>query len=302
MELGSLIWFSSREHPFAVRDRHCLDLECSCTDARLTFTEVDLGGKALDEPLTFEICINLRNGRERRPPKRCAGIQTLVREFLVRFPEQRFQEMISRRQEQRAVKRRLETYTPDVSKMGELLCYSDVIHEEGGVSHNGRRFSFFFSHDGRDYLIEDHYCPRPTCDCRTVHVEFWERIELRGRSPCVDVMQRLMAAFTLEGELERIQFCHEDLLTAEDLCRAWREHCGHQLEEFRRRYQEIKSIGQRSLALQPAPAEVDDHADQPLQESADTSAMGARAGRNAPCPCGSGQKFKRCCGRREGRG
>jgi uncharacterized protein len=24
----------------------------------------------------------------------------------------------------------------------------------------------------------------------------------------------------------------------------------------------------------------------------------ARAGRNAPCPCGSGRKFKRCCGRR----
>jgi uncharacterized protein YecA (UPF0149 family) len=24
---------------------------------------------------------------------------------------------------------------------------------------------------------------------------------------------------------------------------------------------------------------------------------GGRTGRNAPCPCGSGLKFKRCCGR-----
>jgi hypothetical protein len=47
MELGNLVWFSSREHPFAVRERHCLDLECSCTDAWLTFTEVNLAGQEL---------------------------------------------------------------------------------------------------------------------------------------------------------------------------------------------------------------------------------------------------------------
>jgi hypothetical protein len=120
MELGNLVWFSSREHPFAVRERHCLDLECSCTDAWLTFTEVNLGEKVLDEPFTFEIRINLRNGRERRPRKRSAEIQALVREFLVRFPEQRFQEMIHRRQEQRTIQRRLQTYMPDVSKMGAM--------------------------------------------------------------------------------------------------------------------------------------------------------------------------------------
>ena len=53
MELGNLVWFSSREHPFVVRERHCLDLECSCTDAWLTFTEVDLHGTGLSKPLSF---------------------------------------------------------------------------------------------------------------------------------------------------------------------------------------------------------------------------------------------------------
>jgi uncharacterized protein YecA (UPF0149 family) len=31
---------------------------------------------------------------------------------------------------------------------------------------------------------------------------------------------------------------------------------------------------------------------------AEARPSGARAGRNDPCPCGSGKKFKRCCGRR----
>lgn len=29
----------------------------------------------------------------------------------------------------------------------------------------------------------------------------------------------------------------------------------------------------------------------------ETPADGVKVGRNAPCPCGSGRKFKRCCGR-----
>ena len=78
MELGNLVWFSSQERPFAVRERHCLDLACPCTDAWLTFTEVDLTGTALHAPLTFEIQIDLRSGRERGTPERlgqdrCAG-------------------------------------------------------------------------------------------------------------------------------------------------------------------------------------------------------------------------------------
>lgn len=107
MELGSLVWFSSRQHPFAVRERHCLDLECDCTDAWLTFTEVDLEGQALEEPLTFEIQVNLRSGRERRPPQRPAAIEALVREFLIGFPAERFGEMADRRREQRTARRRL---------------------------------------------------------------------------------------------------------------------------------------------------------------------------------------------------
>jgi len=298
MELGSLIWFSSRKHPFAVRQRHCLDLECSCTDAWLTFTEVGLDGRGLSRPLTFEVRANLRNGQERRPPKRSDAIQGLVREFLVRFPESRFQEMIRHRQEQRTAKRRLEEYTVDASKQGELVCYSDVIYEEGGISSNGRRFSFFFAHDGHDYLIEDHYCPRPACDCCQVHVEFWERIELRGRSPRVDVIQQMMAVFTLDGKLEEIQFSKDRRQVAEELSRVWIENCAYQLEVFRQRYQQVKAIGGRSIASEPSAAPAADAGKGPTRESVDALSARPRVGRNDPCPCGSGKKFKRCCARR----
>ncbi len=298
MELGSLVWFSSREHPFAVRERHCLDLECDCTDVWLAFTEVDLAGKELREPRTFEIRVNLRNGRERRPPKRPAEIQALVREFLVRFPAERFQEMVARHHEQRTAQQRLAEYTVEPSSKGELLSYSDVIYEEGDLAKNGRRYSFFFAHNGQDYLIEDHYCFNPACDCRKVDIEFWARIESSGRSPKIELRQRLMAAFTLDGRFDKITFCEEEPQVGNRIARAWREHWGDRFEVFRERYEQIKVIGRRSMPSDvPAPREAK-VVKCAYQEPLDAPAAGTRAGRNDPCPCGSGRKFKRCCGRR----
>jgi hypothetical protein len=299
MELGSLVWFSSRQHPFAVRERHCLELTCDCTDTWLTFTEVDLSGKALPVPLSFEIRINLRDGRERRGPPRGAEVEALVREFLVRFPDERFQEMVRRRQEQRTAEQRLETYPVERAEPGTLLCYSDVIYESGGVSQNGRRFSFFFHHQGRDYLIEDYYCPTPNCDCRQVHVEFWERIETADRVPRVAVRQQLLALFQLDGKFERLEFSAEDPPAAEQLCRAWREQCGDLFEEFGRRYRQIKSLGQRRLPSPSTIAAADLDRNQQRIPPQPLPAVGRRVRRNEPCPCGSGRKFKRCCGRGE---
>ncbi len=34
-----------------------------------------------------------------------------------------------------------------------------------------------------------------------------------------------------------------------------------------------------------------------LQNPIKTRTVGTKTGRNAPCPCGSGQKFKKCCGK-----
>jgi len=294
--LGHLVWFSSREHPFAVRERHCLDLECSCADAWLTFREMDLEGKKLREPLTFEIQVNLRNGRERRPPRRTPEIQALVREFLVRFPVAGFQEMATRHHEQRSARQRLKEYTVDPSRRGELISWAEVVYGEEDLEESDRQFGFFFAYEGCDYLIDDHYCLNPACDCRLVHIGFFERIESPGNK--IDIWQRFRAAFTLDGQFEEITLCEKDRHGFERIARAWREHFGDGFETFRERYEQIKAIGRRSIpSAVPAP-----HAIKVVKrghrEPLDASSTAARIGRNDPCPCGSGRKFKRCCGRR----
>jgi len=66
------------------------------------------------------------------------------------------------------------------------------------------------------------------------------------------------------------------------LCRAYRLFFAHSHESFMRLRERI--LRERSLALAEA-----------------STSPGRAVGRNDPCPCGSGKKFKACCGRREAR-
>jgi len=51
------------------------------------------------------------------------------------------------------------------------------------------------------------------------------------------------------------------------------------------------------LADEPSTAPVSGPQESPLPESAVTGSPDGKVGRNDPCPCGSGKKYKKCCGR-----
>jgi len=63
------------------------------------------------------------------------------------------------------------------------------------------------------------------------------------------------------------------------LCTGWRQFFEHTRDRF-----ETLAAGLRAKPT-------------PIPTTARSPAVSARPGRNAPCPCGSGKKFKKCCGR-----
>jgi len=68
------------------------------------------------------------------------------------------------------------------------------------------------------------------------------------------------------------------------LCQGWKQFYSHSLKKFEKLAREI--IAERSAQQGPYPPPV---SDPQLQKNY------AHTGRNDPCPCGSGKKFKRCC-------
>jgi len=50
------------------------------------------------------------------------------------------------------------------------------------------------------------------------------------------------------------------------------------------------------LGDEPSTEPVSGPQESPLPEPAATASPDAKVGRNDPCPCGSGRKYKKCCG------
>lgn len=101
-----------------------------------------------------------------------------------------------------------------------------------------------------------------------------------------------------------------DILQAEAgaLLSAWWDRYRDDLPMLKGRYKQVKEIGQRSLnaaknlrAIPPLSATQSQQLSTASLVSqarpADVLLNKSRVGRNDPCPCGSGAKFKRCCGR-----
>ncbi len=122
--------------------------------------------------------------------------------------------------------------------------------------------------DGTLYLAHDQYCLEPKCTCDEVDVQF---INLS------DDQQPRRSLGHVRSHIRRIRAAQIDGAPAtRRLWSALLDQCGHAC--LRDRFSQMRKVARaRTVA--------------PFQPSK------PKVGRNAPCPCGSGKKYKRCCGR-----
>mgnify|MGYP001077549436 CR=1 FL=1 len=298
METGHVVRFASQKYPFLVEATPCLDLDCPCTIVTLNFTEVVPPEFTFRDRLTFTLRVCLQTWIEHDPPPRSLEVESLVREFLARFPSERIQELGEEFQQARNIKNRLKTLSLSGPRH-EMVTYSSVIDDRGGVREGITEHSFFFVFEGREFLVEDHYCPNPECDCRQVHLEFWERVHEIYPKRRITIRQRLKATFTLTGKLEEMRFSEESASTTKHLLQAWIRRCSSYFPECARRYEIIKAVGARSFPSKPKPRPIKATDKDVLPDKIALRVDPKQpVRRNDPCPCGSGLKYKRCCARR----
>jgi hypothetical protein len=127
-------------------------------------------------------------------------------------------------------------------------------------------WDLLLTHAGMTYWAVDQHCPRPRCPCTEVSVIFY-RIDDDG-TRCVGKANR-------ELRYPNAQVKGSSSLTTQLFTKLWEKS----REELVRRHQEVRAEVQ---AKQANPA---------------LTATGIS--RNAPCPCGSGKKYKRCCADRD---
>ncbi len=314
--MPNVVRFSCSQNPFRVTIIACSAPECDCTHLFFTLQEVTDDGRLVTGGLTLKIRVDGDTWQEVAAPPRDRVADQIVRELLDDYPASGKAYLQQQAREKRRVARRLRTYRfPDhVFEDGKLILFRDIISEGLEDRLDTASFAYQWEHGGDLYLLDDLYCPNPVCKCRDVHVAFLHCHDAGSDRPLA-IKERFVAIVSLDGRwrIDECYTCTE--AEAKALLRAWRKEEPDHLEKLRWRYHKVKEIAKRGPHRRIRLPEDDDVASgRPLEMSsqlplglpedeAEAASGGepvagvVRVGRNEPCPCGSGKKYKKCCGR-----
>jgi hypothetical protein len=286
-----LVRFSSHPHPFRVKTVRCTNLECECAEVTFHFRELVEDGESTAEEMVFQVRLDGRTWEEIVPSHRSPEVARLAQEFLRDYPSGEKEAIQKAYQEKSRIARRLEEYRidPQWIEDGTLVAFGDIIDDRSGGKADGSSFLCSFEHEGEKYLVDDSYCPNPECHCREVHLAFVRCVPSRRPGNVVVAEERFLAQVSLDGHAEVVECQRGTPVGAKAVLSAWQERFGNDLRELQWRYEKVKEIAQRSAR---GPTGVSRRYDRLSEELAPAT---VRMGRNEPCPCGSGKKFKKCC-------
>lgn len=312
--MPEVVRFSGGGNPFRVEVARCGDLNCECTDLFFDLREVAEDGRPVPGGQALRIRIDGDTWQEIEPPARGPRVTQIVQELLEGYPAKGREHLQRQVRAKRRAARRLKDYRFPLHLMeeGRLIAFREIISDGLDGTYDAWSFAYEWSYGDDYYLLDDRYCPNPGCKCREVHVSF-VRCGRPGETGKNRASKELFtASLSLNGKW-RIRHCYECTeAEAKAILGAWRRDEPEHLANFRWRYDKVKEIARRSFRRRGRLSEDDVQSfgppmnlplelpgEEPDDEEAGQPPAGAvRAGRNEPCPCGSGKKYKKCCGRR----
>ncbi len=181
------------------------------------------------------------------------------------------------------------TFPPEVLS-GEVFMvgYAEIFPRASG---------FEFQIDSENWLADDQYCVNPECRCREALLSF---IPLSDEAPPESIPDAPAAFY----DYKRARFtpAHEPSgqPALAELFRLLRQAHPNLELQLKQRHLEMRTLYRQALQNRSeaesgdAQSETASGITSPAPVQKDRS---AKAGRNDPCPCGSGRKYKKCCGR-----
>jgi hypothetical protein len=140
--------------------------------------------------------------------------------------------------------------------------------------------------EGKVYQVDTLFCVNPSCSCTESHLTLYEFNEVERSLSDLGIARlppETMIPVGFDGE-------KRDLDAFTRVYMAWRRR-NVPAEE---RILELRDMTRRRGLELHNVVDMRSRAAEPVRPAPSTS---RRPGRNDPCPCGSGKKFKRCCGR-----
>src|SRR5574341_137221 len=281
-----LVRFESHKKPFLMIEQYCSNPECDCNDVGLEFSEIDETGAPLVNRIQLYFYLDLKTWEEERKAKRSEIAQRLVDEFIDNLTDEiksKFKKSYKNIKEKawRAAKFEIPL---DEFKKGRLVSYAEVFGNSGNVLSESREYGYYFEYENEKYYIDDLYCIDPACKCKASNLVFLKHDKE------TDVVSDLFIArldFDKGLEIEDNHTIKEE--DARKIFNEWLEKDPEAIDILKSRYRELKEIGKKLVEKHSKYGK--------LPKDSILHIGNGKIGRNMPCPCGSGKKYKKCCGR-----
>lgn len=273
------VTFESFPSQVVFLDEYCIEPECECRDVTLVFFEIE-DNKTNDELFSLKFNVDTWKLITQQIHKKDIDCDGMINEFLMGFDDKtKF-----------IIKGRFESgkkFGGDNLKMN--IDYSTL--QKGKCQfYNEIFFSkeydrFLFEYKGNTYYVLDQYCTNPKCNCNDVVLVF-NTLKAQRDSCKFKFAMRLRfktGKYSVEDKIDNLT--DEEL---EDNFKYFIESLNDpELKLFKERYSRMKRI--TSLLKQPS-YEIEH------TEPNNNHLNSTKVSRNEPCPCGSGKKYKKCCG------
>lgn len=239
--------------------------------------ELSDDGRLVNEWFTIKVDMNGWKVTDKKRLNKKLAVDEMVKEFMKQIDELK-EKLITHTMKAKEYGRQhyLEYMSDHVVKMlldGEMVAYAEIF---GSVDSNTLSFQRI---EGEKWFIDDQYCSNPKCQCNDAVLSFIK----------VDSSKKTQKPeFTVRMNLKDFKFvveystCEKELIS--EIIKNLHKSRPELFTVLKRRYKEIKEAGKETIKKYKA---------DPLQEARSK----IKIGRNDPCPCGSGKKYKKCCGR-----
>jgi hypothetical protein len=261
--------FDHFEHKVLIKDWYCDDPECDCMSVDLYFIAINEDAKQSSELFYLALDMNSWEIRKRVISDK-ENAEKMIAEFMDGLDEFHFKDLF--REHYRTVKEYgKKYYRPE----NEMVLYQ--------IPDNIADNPLAFLYDDSEFLVTDQYCTNAKCDCNAVVLSFFGISDRETQAPEFIIRLHLKS---LSYDMEYIN-CDPDKMAV--IVKFFLDKQGV-LKTLRHRYREMKKDDGKSHTKWVEEAESKVHNPEPRK------LVELRVGRNDPCPCGSGKKYKKCCG------
>lgn len=161
----------------------------------------------------------------------------------------------------------VEVVFPPDAATGAMVAYFDVFPFAKGIE---------FSHEQADWLADDQYCCNPKCSCEEavlLFIRLPEKVGQEALRPTLSISYQYR-----DGKVTRLEPVGDPSYSEQSLLESLKKTRADLDSLLAQRQSLLRRLCRRSLKKQTIHSPT------------------FKIGRNDPCPCGSGKKWKRCCG------